>query len=117
MAKRKHERTCIVDGTKYEYCSHCGEFDSTETWRYLYCSQNCKAIYEICAAFATGKIDAIEARVKLNRCDLSNIDNFHKNIQKNIQDIYSSDEELSSDETNQLDVSLTASEDEADKGE
>jgi len=88
MGKLKHERTCIICGKKYSYCSHCGEYDPDETWKYMYCSLNCKAIFKACSAFKFGEISADEAAKSLDNCDLSNKESFGDIFKENIDEIY-----------------------------
>lgn len=37
-----------------------------------YCSENCKKVYEACAAYSMKQIDKKEAYLRLSKCDLSN---------------------------------------------
>ena len=87
MSKLKHERTCVVCGTKYSYCSHCGEYNPKETWRYVYCSLNCKAVFNACSGFAFGDLTKAEARKLLKKCDLSKREQYGKHLKANLKDI------------------------------
>ena len=65
-----HERKCMVCGTEYKYCAHgCKEYEPSETWRYLFDSENCLAIYDIWQ-YVRGKQmsreEAVEALKKVN---------------------------------------------------
>ena len=83
------DRKCIVcpDKHHYKYCSNCSGYNSKETWRFLYCSQNCKEIYSIATDFVNGKLTGLEAKHKLEKLDLSDLEFYHSVIKKNIEDI------------------------------
>lgn len=66
-------RTCIICGKKHEYCPHCGKYNSYETWRMVYCSENCMEIYNIFDKYRANKITAKEAYDKLQNYNLSNL--------------------------------------------
>ena len=50
----------------------------------------CHDIYEITSSFENGKIDADEAKLKLNNLNLSKLDNFGESYKKSIDKIMSS---------------------------
>ena len=83
------DRKCIVcpDKHHYKYCSNCSGYNSKETWRFLYCSQNCREIYSIATDFVNGKLTGLEAKHKLEKLDLSDLEFYHSVIKKNIEDI------------------------------
>lgn len=83
-----HERKCIVDLKEYKYCNRCGGYNSEETWRFIFCSENCKNIYAIVDKFLAGSIDAIKAQELLKECDLSGKEHFHIHIKKHIDEIF-----------------------------
>ena len=82
-------RKCIVcpDKHHYKYCSNCSGYNSKETWRFLYCSQNCREIYSIATDFVNGKLTGLDAKHKLEKLDLSDLEFYHSVIKKNIEDI------------------------------
>lgn len=86
------ERRCIVAPNKhhYVYCPSCGKGDIKESWRFLYCSDNCREIYKVCEDFVNERIDGKQANDRLKSLDLSDIADFHPNLQANIADIYAS---------------------------
>ena len=53
-------------------------------------SQNCHDIYEITSSFENGKIDADEAKLKLDNLNLSKLYNFGESYKKSIDKIMSS---------------------------
>ena len=83
----RNNKTCIVCGKSYKYCGGCAEYAHLEPWHSIYCSDNCKEIFNAVSMY--DKVSKEETKEKLNKCDLSNKDNFHKNILKTINELYS----------------------------
>lgn len=81
-------RKCIVDKTQYKYCGNCKDYNPNETWRYLYCSENCRQIYHTLDAYKAKKINEEEAISILEKLDLSNKDNFTDLANKQFEKIY-----------------------------
>ena len=87
MAK-KNNRKCIVCGREYYYCSHnCIDSINKPSWYTIFHDENCHDIYNAIVNILPqeGKEAAKEA---LDKCDLSNKENFHPNIIKSINEIY-----------------------------
>lgn len=84
-----YERKCIVDLTNYRYCNQCNEFNPDETWRFLFCCENCRNIYRIVDEYDAKKITANEAKEKLEKCDLTKIDSFQKFVKRDIERMFS----------------------------
>ncbi len=87
MAK-KNNRTCIVCGSQYSYCPSCSEDRNKENWYAIYCSNNCKLIFEAASDFLSNDISKEEAKEKFEQCDLSNKENFHHKIVEAIEKAY-----------------------------
>lgn len=111
MAK---QRTCLLCGKQYEYCPHCGKHNPTETWRFLYCSENCNQIDNIISAYKANKISASEAKSRLSILSvppLSAITNYVRPLLEQIYatvDVevasYSEDKEESEEKSQQLKI-------------
>lgn len=87
MAK-KDNRKCIVCSQSYYYCSNnCNDSANKPAWYAIFHDENCHDIYNAVANILPqqGKEAAKEA---LDKCDLSNKENFHPNIIKLINEIY-----------------------------
>lgn len=82
-----HERRCIVDATEYKYCNQCSAYNPEETWRFLFCSENCREIYSIITKCLAGSITADEARKRLDECDMSGVDHFQPVTKKDLDKI------------------------------
>lgn len=88
MAK-KIEKTCILCGKKYHiYCPTCREAVNQPVWLNTFHDENCKNIYYVCSNYNAKKIDITKARELLDKCDISNKDNFTSATQKIIEEIY-----------------------------
>lgn len=83
-----HERKCIVDLKEYKYCNKCGGYNANETWRFVFCSENCRGIYGVVEKFISGNISALEAQELLKNYDLSEKDHFHPHIKKRFEEIF-----------------------------
>lgn len=84
------ERKCIVDLKDYRYCNHCNEFNPTETWRFLFCCENCRDIYHTVEDYNSGKLTADEAKERFEKYDLSGLDHFQKFVKRDIEGILES---------------------------
>lgn len=82
------ERKCIVDLKDYRYCNHCNEFNSQETWRFLFCCENCRDIYHTVEDYNSGKLTADEAKERFEKYDLSGLDHFQKFVKRDIEGIF-----------------------------
>ena len=108
----KKYRICSVCHFNYDFCNHCNKDKDKPLWYFTFCSQNCHDIYEITSSFENGKIDADEAKLKLNNLNLSKLDNFGESYKKSINKIMSSvsvkenvvTEDVVAEERNEIDL-------------
>lgn len=76
MSDRK-TRTCCVCYRKYQFCPVCNPEDREKpTFYFAYCSENCRDIYKTTSDYEDGRISANTAKKKLDKLDLSMIENF-----------------------------------------
>ena len=79
----KGDRKCIICCKEYKFCGHCSDQDRKhETWRYNYCSEQCRNIFHILS---------LNAKKMLSQNDLSNLESFREDFKKQIQDIMKTD--------------------------
>ena len=88
MTSKKNNRKCIVCSQNYYYCSNnCADSVNKPSWYAIFHDQNCHdiydAVYNILPLQGKGA-----AKNVLDKCDLSNKENFHPNIIKMINEIY-----------------------------
>ena len=86
----KGNKICATCHSNYDFCPKCNKDKDKPLWYFTFCSQNCHDIYEITSSFENGKIDADEAKLKLNNLNLSKLDNFGESYKKSIDKIMSS---------------------------
>jgi len=84
------DRKCILDSKQYNYCPHCNHDNPNETWRYLFCSENCREIYKILEDWTGKKISSDDAKQKLVLHELPSLDQIQPSLRKNIEDINAS---------------------------
>ena len=86
----KGEKICATCRSNYDFCPKCNRDKDKPLWYFTFCSQNCHDIYEITSSFENGKIDADEAKLRLNNLNLSKLDNFGESYKKSISKIINS---------------------------
>ncbi len=72
-------RKCLVCGSKFEYCPHCGK-DKINRWKTTYCSEKCRDIFNVCYNFESHNISQEDAYNKLIEFNINAID-----VQKSIK--------------------------------
>jgi hypothetical protein len=97
----KDNKTCILCGKKYSYCSRCSEFDHLPRWMECYCSENCKDIFNTLCSYNMNHITKEDARAKFEKYDLSHKNNFNHLVKESINTIMT-------DEISTLDTSSPA---------
>lgn len=85
----KNNKKCILCGKTYTYCSRCEEFDHLPRWMEIYCSENCREIFNTLASYNAKDISAKEAAERLSKCDMSDRDKYHDVSKKLISEINS----------------------------
>lgn len=83
----RYNRTCILCGKEYKFCSNCKEESHQPAWKNIYCSENCRSIFNTAVAYADKSIDIKEAKKRIDHCDLSEIENFKEDIKKLVFEI------------------------------
>lgn len=81
------EKICAVCYKSYEYCPVCGKDKDKPTWMFTFCSENCHDIYLVTSSYANHKLTANKAKNRLDKLDLSGLDNFGGSYQNVIADI------------------------------
>ena len=91
----KNNKVCILCGERYSFCSRCEEFDHLPRWMAIYCSDNCKKIFDAISAYNMKLKTKEEAAKILKECDLSRKSEFKESCQKYIDEILDIKEEPS----------------------
>ena len=83
-------RKCLTCGQGYKYCPTCGEDERKPLWMELYCSENCKDIFDIATEYSFGHITVDEAQDKFSKCDLSKLDSLKESVKNDVKKILNS---------------------------
>lgn len=81
----KYERTCIVCGKVTEYCPYCAQYAHMPNWHTIYCSENCKELFDIVSNYKIGKLTDDEVNEQVLKCDLSYKDRLNVKIRETIE--------------------------------
>lgn len=84
----KYERECITCKTHYEYCTRCSEFDHLPKWMWMYCSDNCRTIFNVATDYHAGDMNKEEAMEKLSNCDLSKREQFNDSVARVLDKLF-----------------------------
>lgn len=87
MAKKN--KVCLTCGTNYSYCNNCNQKDPS--WMAEFHSENCKNIFDICTRYNMELLSKADAKVVLEKCDLSNKANFKEYVQRDLKAIFAED--------------------------
>lgn len=85
----KLNRTCIICGKRYSYCNNCQRDSVKPTWYAIFDTERCHAIYEICTNYRDGIITIENAKERLSKFDLSDLENFAEATKNQIKEILS----------------------------
>ena len=67
----KYDRTCVVCGKHYEYCTNCDQFISYPTYMAMYCSKECVDLFDVLSSFEAGQTSKEDAQKVLQTMDQS----------------------------------------------
>ena len=88
----KLNRTCGICGKRYSYCGSCKVDSNKPTWMAVFCSDNCKKLYDVINDYRYKKLSKEKAFSKLNELNLSDIDNLPKNFRDYFTEIMTVEE-------------------------
>ena len=67
----KFDRTCVICGKHYEYCTNCDRFLNYPAYMAMYCSQECVDLFNILSSFEAGQTSKEDAKKVLQGMDQS----------------------------------------------
>lgn len=67
----KLNRTCGICRKKYSYCPSCAADAKKPTWMAIFCSENCRELYNVLNDYDNKHLSEEEAFILLNNLDLS----------------------------------------------
>jgi len=65
----KFDRTCVVCGKHYEYCTNCDRFLNYPTFMTMYCSKECVDLFDVLSSFEAGQTSKEDAQKVLQGMD------------------------------------------------
>lgn len=80
-------RICITCGTEYRYCPSCSRDAHKPSWMTLYCSDNCKTIFDAANKVGFGLMTKEEAKAIIETCDLTNLETFKEVVKNDVKKI------------------------------
>lgn len=83
----KNNRICKVCGESYSYCPTCGGASANEKYKIMFCSKNCKDIFDTCSAYNVGVINKETATTRLKELDLSKKSEFTGKLKENVDEL------------------------------
>ena len=78
----KFDKECILDHTKYLYCSGCSDYAKYPRWMESFCSDNCRQIFNTVMEYRAGVKTGLQAKAALSKLDLSGKDHFDNGIKE-----------------------------------
>lgn len=67
------DKICMVCGKHHKYCANDVRYNKDETWRNLYCSEECRKIFSVYKDIKDGKISGNDASVAAMQLGLPTI--------------------------------------------
>lgn len=89
MANKNNNRKCCICNRIYSFCPNgCSEDKNKPTWMAVFDSENCREIYYTCVNATVGSsLSKSEAKKRLKKLDLSNVENFNPIVKGWIEEI------------------------------
>lgn len=83
----KFDRTCVVCGKHYEYCTNCDKFLNYPTYMAMYCSQECVDLFDTLSSFEAGQTSKEDAQKVLRGIDQGKIKMLKNSMAKSYKKI------------------------------
>lgn len=84
----RRTRECYLCGEKYNYCPNCSNDRIKPTWMAEFHDENCKNIFDIATRFNMQLLTKEEAKAAMEKCDLSNKENFKDYVKRDLKNIF-----------------------------
>lgn len=98
MSGNGYNKVCIACGAQYKYCPGCRGAKAETMWKNIYCSENCRQIFNTVTGYNMGTVSKEEGKKKLEQCDLSYIDKLKSGLVLKINEILATEESEESSE-------------------
>lgn len=83
----KKNRICKACGESYSYCPNCSGATAAEKYRIMFCSKNCRDVFQACVRYNMKHTTKEEAKAELSKLDLSKRSHFSDQIKSDIDKI------------------------------
>lgn len=80
-------RVCRACGKEYEYCPNCGKYNLSEKWRVLFCSEECRDVFDVISSYNMGMTNKEGVQRILTKYHCNDTDKFVPSIQNKIKGI------------------------------
>ena len=83
----KNNKICATCGKHYHYCPTCAADNSKPAWMNMFCSENCKDLFQTATDYYAGELAASKAKASINKLDITNKDQFKSSIVRMIDEL------------------------------
>lgn len=80
MANNTNNKTCVTCGKQYKYCSGCNKNNNSPTWMNLYCSSDCRTLFQTTTDYLAKEITKEQAFNAIKNIDVSKKSNLNKSV-------------------------------------
>lgn len=87
----KLNRTCGICRKKYSYCPSCAADEKKPTWMAIFCSENCRELYNVITNYKSNIISKEDAFIKVNSLDLHCTNELPENFKLLLDEIISTE--------------------------
>lgn len=94
----KFDRTCVVCGKHYEYCTNCDRFLNYPTYMTMYCSKECVDLFDILSSFEAGQTSKEDAQKVLQGMDQNKMKMLKNSMANTYKKIMAEDEPVKIEE-------------------
>jgi hypothetical protein len=84
---KKANRVCKTCQTEYYFCPNCNNVTAADKYKNIFCSKNCRDIFQTVARYSMNHITKAEANAELSKLDLSNLSSFSEQIKTDVKTI------------------------------
>ena len=94
----KFDRTCVVCGKHYEYCTNCDRFRNYPTFMTMYCSKECVDLFDVLSRFEAGQTSKEDAQKVLQGMDQNKMKMLKNSMANTYKKIIAEDEPVEIEE-------------------
>lgn len=98
----KFDRTCVVCGKHYEYCTNCDRFLNYPTFMTMYCSKECVDLFDVLSRFEAGQTSKEDAQKVLQGMDQNKMKMLKNSMANTYRKIIAEDEPVKIEEKAEL---------------